>query len=451
MKTETIPPDMRLGYIIPEFPGQTHVWIWREINHLREFGVPIHLFSTRRPSSRDRARHAFADSALAETNYLWPLGVLQVVGYFLWAAVVHPLGLLRCLGVGLSLPVRPGPAWLRVLPLVVPACKMAWIARRLRITHFHNHSCSSCAILCMMVKRLVGIPFSMTLNANIEWWGGAMREKFQDAAFTIAITQWLLDQMKRDHPGLAPRQRLLGRIGVDTRKWRPAAAAQRAANHPPRLITVGRLHQSKGHDVLIRAVRALLDRGVEVRLHVIGDGPERQNLETQAAQSGCAGHISFLGSLSEEEIIAHLKDADVFVLASHAEPLGVVYMEAMAMQVATIGTAAGGVGEIISSGVDGILVPPGDPVALANSIQYLLEDRAFRERIAAAGRRTIVERFDSRFGAMTLLARITGRDQSPEELSQLEKAVENPIARHRAKSNGAPKPEGILNGTQGEP
>jgi glycosyltransferase involved in cell wall biosynthesis len=302
----------------------------------------------------------------------------------------------------------------------------------------------------MMVKRLFGIPFSMTLNANLEWWGGAMQEKLQDAAFTIAITQWLLDQMKRDHPGLAPRQRLLGRIGVDTRKWRPATVARRASTHL-RLVTVGRLHQCKGHDILIRAVRALLDRGVAVRLHVIGDGPERQNLATQAAESGCAGNISFLGSLSEEEIIAQMKDADVFVLASHAEPLGVVYMEAMAMQVATVGTAAGGVGEIISSGVDGILVPPGDPEALANSIQYLLEDQAFRERIAVSGRRTIVERFDSRFGAMTLLARITGRDQSPEELSELQKMVENRIARHRAKSNGTPKSEGMLNGTQGEP
>jgi hypothetical protein len=52
---------MLLGYIIPEFPGQTHVWMWREIVHMWESGAEITIFSTRRPSKRDRARHAFAD------------------------------------------------------------------------------------------------------------------------------------------------------------------------------------------------------------------------------------------------------------------------------------------------------------------------------------------------------------------------------------------------------
>ena len=78
------------------------------------------------------------------------------------------------------------------------------------------------------------------------------------------------------------------------------------------------------------------------------------------------------------------------------------------MQVATVGTAAGGVGEIITDGVDGVLVPPADPEALAGTIRHLVEDEDRRKRIAAAGRLKIVERFDSRLGAATLYERITG-------------------------------------------
>jgi hypothetical protein len=61
---------MKIGYLIPEFPGQTHIWMWREICHMREWGTQIQMFSTKRPSPESQARHAFASSAAAETFYL---------------------------------------------------------------------------------------------------------------------------------------------------------------------------------------------------------------------------------------------------------------------------------------------------------------------------------------------------------------------------------------------
>ncbi len=377
-------------------------------------GVPIQMFSTRPPSARDRARHGFAEDAARETIYLWPIGLFRAVGLLLWAAATRPAALLRCVGLGLTLPVDRRPGWLRVLPLIVPACALAKESERLGVRRIHSHTCANSAVLCMMVKRLSGLPYSMTLNANIEWWGGAMREKFGEADFTIAITQWLLDQIRRDYPDLAPEQALLGRIGVDTRKWAPTSEPGSARPAGVRLLTVGRLHESKGHDVLIGALKILADEGKDVSLRIIGEGPRRQDLEALTASSRLSGRVEFLGSLSEDQIIAQMREADLFVLASHAEPLGVVYMEAMAMQVATIGTAAGGVGEIITDGVDGLLVPPGDPVGLADAIRRLMADEPLRLRLAAAGRQTIVDRFDSRIGAATLYERLHG--QPPTDL-----------------------------------
>lgn len=118
--------------------------------------------------------------------------------------------------------------------------------------------------------------------------------------------------------------------------------------------------------------------------------------------------MQFTGSLSEDQIIGYMKQADVFVLASHAEPLGVVYMEAMAMEVATIGTNAGGVPEIITDGENGLLVPPHDDIPLTQAIKGLIENPELRHQLARNGRRTIVQRFDSRIGAAILHQRLRG-------------------------------------------
>ena len=398
--------NARLGYLIPEFPGQTHIWMWREIVWMRRFGVPVELFSTRPPPARDAARHSFAEDARRSTFYLAPMGFFGAAGALLWG-LLHPWGLLRCIGLALSIPVEKRPRWKKVLPLVVPALRLAREARRRKVRRFHIHSCANAAILGMMVRRLNGTPFSMTLNANIGWWGGAMAEKMNDADFTIAITTSLLDEARGVAPGLDGRRILLGRIGVDTDRWAPDG--RRKPSSKGRIVSVSRLVPTKGQDTLLAAVEILARQGIDLEVRLIGDGPQRQELEALSSKSGLQNVVRFLGSLAEHEIIEHLKWADLFVLASHAEPLGVVYMEAMSMEAATIGTRAGGVGEIITDGVDGLLVPPKNPEALAEAIRKLLEDPGLRSRLGSAARKTIVERFDSRIGAATLYERITGQ------------------------------------------
>ena len=236
-----------------------------------------------------------------------------------------------------------------------------------------------------------------------------MREKFEEATFTIAITQLLLDQIRRDFPMVRPDQVLLGRIGVDTSKWAPCPGRRKRGTGSFRVMTLGRLHRSKGHDVLIQAVWELTAAGRDVTLDLIGEGPERGVLEQQARETGLGDRAIFHGSLGEDQVIEHLGCADAFILASRAEPLGVAYMEAMALELPTIGTAAGGVSEIITDGVDGLLVPPGDPCALAAAIALLMDDHELAERLGRAGRRTVVSRFDSRLGAAALYERLFGR------------------------------------------
>jgi glycosyltransferase involved in cell wall biosynthesis len=160
--------------------------------------------------------------------------------------------------------------------------------------------------------------------------------------------------------------------------------------------------------MLLMAVKLLVESGADVALDVIGDGPLRQYLEAQAVQIKISDRVTFHGSLGESGIIEKMRNADIYVLSSLQEPLGVACMEAMSMELATIGTNAGGVGEIITHDVNGLLVPPMDPEAIAAAVRGLIEDSARRNRLAHAGRRSIVAEFDSRLGAATLYERVFG-------------------------------------------
>ena len=386
---------MKVAYLIPEWLGQSHVWAWREICHLRDMGIEVTLFSTRRVQPRAKGYHAFATSVGAQAYYLFPLSFRQIAIAILWG-LSRPLGLFSCIRLAWNLPIDQSSVW-RSLPLIVPACHLAQAIEQRQIEHLHTPIPANSAILCMMVKRLSEIPYSITSVADIYSWGGAMQEKFAEAAFVTVVGQWLVDQISRDFPALPPVA--LTRHGVDTRKWRRSIAP---VGDRFRIFSAGRLSPAKGFDVLIRAAAIVKAQNIQFDLHIAGDGEERGSLQELIEALNLSKEVMLLGSLSEDQCLAQMQEADIFALASYTEGLGVVYLEAMAMEVATIGTAVGGVLEVIQDEVNGLLVPPGEPEAWATAIVQLLSDREWRDRIAQAGRQTVVAQFDSRYGAERL-------------------------------------------------
>jgi glycosyltransferase involved in cell wall biosynthesis len=392
-----------LGYLIPEFPGQTHIFIWREIEQVRRLGHRVHLYSTREPPDRDRARHAFAAEAAERTTYLWPPSTTSLAASAAWA-LARPSRLLAATRLALTIDVDAKPNWRSVLPLVAPACILGYALIRDRVDHLHVHSCANSALIALLAKRLTGVPYSLVLHGDLHWWGGGLAQKFGEADFTMVITRRLLAEVRSAVPGLREEQLLLGPMGVDTERWKPGARPDAAG--PFHVVSVGRLHRVKGHDTAIRSIQRLTGQGRDVVLSIVGEGPERDRLAELAGALGVADHVRLRGSLPEHEIIALLREADAFLLASHSEPLGVAYMEAMALELPTIGTHAGGVPELITDGVDGLLVAPHDEAGVADAVARLMDDPALRVALGKAARDRIVARFDSRAGATALAERI---------------------------------------------
>jgi glycosyltransferase involved in cell wall biosynthesis len=144
---------------------------------------------------------------------------------------------------------------------------------------------------------------------------------------------------------------------------------------------VANLIPYKGHDVVLDALARLAD---PPSLRLAGGGAERDRLATRAAELGLAGRVEFLGAVAGAE---HLWAAAQFgVLASFQEGLPNAVLEAMASGVPVVATAVGGVPELVDDGVTGLVVPPGDPAALAGAIDALAGDAALRVRLGAAAR-----------------------------------------------------------------
>ncbi|GGG14864.1 glycosyltransferase family 4 protein [Paenibacillus abyssi] len=164
--------------------------------------------------------------------------------------------------------------------------------------------------------------------------------------------------------------------GFDEKRFRPISHESQVTQ----LITVCRLVPAKGLDILLKACAELKKRGNPFVLHIIGDGPIRKELEQLAVELDLYDEIIFYGyMLHPEEFMPFF---DIFVLPSRAEAFGSVFAEAALCWLALVGTNVGGIAEQIEDGVNGLLVPPEDPIALCEALEKLISDPIYRYNMA---------------------------------------------------------------------
>lgn len=398
----TVTQGLRIGYIVPQFPGQTHIFFWREIHALERMGHAVKVLSTRKPPAGLIA-HDWSAQAMARTTYLGALDPLHLVtGSARLPRALWP----RLLGAG--------PKVLRDLALSLAAAdRLRAQAAKHRLDHVHAHSCGRAALVAMLAHHMGGPGYSLTLHGPLSDYGPGQRLKWRDARFATVITQRLMQEV---HDSLPPEdlpERLVVRpMGVDTavlERTTPYAAPEHG--RPLRIFSCGRLNVVKGHQDLMTAARQLLDQGVDIRVEIAGEDDQgghgfRKELEEHLKKLRLQDHVKLLGAIDSGAVRAKLEEAHLFVLASWHEPLGVAYMEAMSMGVPTIGTDAGGVRELISDGSTGYLVEPKNPGQLARTIRTLAGDPDALLRLSRAGRAHVEAHFRASLGAEVLAEEI---------------------------------------------
>lgn len=263
--------------------------------------------------------------------------------------------------------------------------------RRLRPDLVSSHS-TKAGLVARAAARLAGLPSVFTAHgwSFTDGTGGgrvyALAERLAARVTTRIITVSDHDRALALRRGIGPAERLVtihnGMADAPGARSDPGAA-------PPRIVMVGRMERQKDHATLLRA---LGDCGaLPWELDLVGDGPLRPALETQAARLGLGGRVRFLGSRRDvPEVLAR---GQVFVLATNWEGLPLSVIEAMRAGLPVVATAVGGTGELVAEGRTGFLVPRGDAGAMGSRLRSLLADPAQRRELGAAGRARYEEAF----------------------------------------------------------
>jgi glycosyltransferase involved in cell wall biosynthesis len=179
--------------------------------------------------------------------------------------------------------------------------------------------------------------------------------------------------------------------GVDTERFRPSE--DRRPSGPVVIGSVGRLSIEKGLPDLLRAAAQLLERRVNLRIVLAGDGPERQRLETLARELHIEASLELRGQVAHENVPGVLREIDIFAMPSRAEGFGVAALEASAAGIPIVASRVHGIPDVVRHGETGLLVPPRNVASLAAALDHLVGDAALRDRMGRAGRAFVEQRY----------------------------------------------------------
>lgn len=408
-----MPSRSPIAVVVKGYPRLSETFISQEILALEEAGFDIEIWSLRHPT--DGAVHMLNRQIRAKPVYL-PEYLYQAPGRVLLGALgalARP-GFLKLMGVflrdlGRDFTANRGRRLGQALVM----------ARELdpAIRHIHVHYLHTPASVVRYAALLTGRSFSFSAHAKDIWtttdW--EKREKIAASTWGVTCTRAGVETLRELAPPGEPDRVGLVYHGLDLTRFpeppqhRPARDGSDAAT-PVELVTVGRAVAKKGFDDLLEAL-ARLPAGLHWRLTHIGTGELRVDLKAQAERLGLADRITWRGALAQDDVIAALRAADLFVLpckegeAGDRDGLPNVIMEAATQGLPIASTRFAGVPEFVRDEQEGLLVPPNEPAALAQALARLIGDPALRARLGGAARRRVCDAFSFEAGIVELAAR----------------------------------------------
>jgi glycosyltransferase involved in cell wall biosynthesis len=389
-----------VAYVVNKYPGPSHSFVRREILALEAQGCRVQRFSVR---PGEVAAAGGEDTAeLARTRVLLAGSRIGLLMRALMTLLGRPLRAWRALWLTLRLGWRSDRGMLRHLAYLAEAAELV---RRLDpdVELMHAHFGTNSTFVAMLATELGGPPFSFTVHGPEEFeraYGIALAEKVARARFVAAISDFCRSQLWYFVPVEHWAKIVIVRCGVDATFLAPEPEPMPAA---PELLWIGRLAPQKGVPVLLAACRLLAERRVPFRLTIVGGGPLEAWARAEVVRAGLVDRIVFAGWRDAVAIRAHLDAALGLVVASFAEGLPVVIMEAMARQRPVIATRIAAVPELVIPGETGWLVAPGRADLLAAAMQAMLSTPpAELMRLGALGRQRVAAAHDATAEAAVL-------------------------------------------------
>lgn len=384
---------MIISYIVSRFPKISETFILNEMLGLRRRGVGIRLYPLMR--ANEPCRHPDVEAMLPYTHYL-KLRSPGLVADHIRFLFEQPRRYLGTWGVVFRGYARSPARLPHALAVMLKAVHMAGLMRREGTDCVHAHWATYPALCAFIIKRLTGIPYSFTTHAHDIFVDRTMlREKMEQARFVTTISAFNRRFLIEKIGDCAAEKVRVVRLGVDLERFSAANGSYKTSPFPFRIVCLAALEDKKGHPYLLEACRLLKERAIPLFCQCIGDGDARASIENRIAELGLEPEVKLLGFLPSAAVRHHLADAHCMVLPSiitgrgKMEGIPVAIMEAMAMQVPVVSTAISGIPEIITSGINGILVEPANAAALADAIHRIYQSPALAKSMGEAARRTV--------------------------------------------------------------
>jgi len=415
------PPSRgRVAFVLKGYPRLSETFIAQEIHALEQRGLEIEIISLRHPT--DRARHPVHGQIRAPVLYLPEYLKDEKRRVFAGWRRARLLPGYRAARRAWLLDLARDPTPNRIRRFGQALVMAAELAPD--IGHLHAHFLHTPASVARYAAIMSGVRWSVSAHAKDIWTTPAWekREKLGSAQWAVTCTEF----GRRHLAGLTGSSGTvaLSYHGLDLDRFtppmpRPAGGDGSNPARPVTVLSVGRAVEKKGYDDLLAAL-ALLPAGLAWRFVHIGGGALAKQLRRQASRLGIERHIEWRGACPQPEVLTAYREADLFVLAakigrdSDRDGLPNVLMEAQSQRLACVATQLPGIGELIEDGGTGVLVPPGNPSALAAALASLIRDPAQRSRLGVAGEARVRREFDMGRGIAVLAALFGLPEQRPE-------------------------------------
>jgi len=366
---------MKLAYFVNQYPKVSHSFIRREILALEQLGYTIERFSLR--TDKDELADPLDQDELTKTRYILSEKPLQIISAILKTFIASPLLFLTGIKTAFTMGLRSERGVLLHIIYLIEACILVQWEKSAQIDHIHAHFGTNSTTVVMLAYLMGGVGYSFTVHGPEEFDKPEfihLGKKIHHCRFVVAISSYGRSQLFRWIPASEwPKVKII-RCGLDAAflNTEPLASLETSRQ----LLCIGRLCEQKGQLLLLEAIKQLHDEGVNCQLILAGDGPMRNEIELRIADYKLEGVVEITGWISSEQVKSLLCESRGMVLPSFAEGLPVVIMEALALRRPVISTYVAGIPELIQTGKNGWLVPPGDVSKLKSAIMELLDASA---------------------------------------------------------------------------
>ncbi|MBX7172163.1 MAG: glycosyltransferase family 4 protein [Pyrinomonadaceae bacterium] len=391
MQNETI----KLAYLVSRYPAISHTFILREILHLKSKGFDICVASVNEP---DRAIENLTEEEKSEaqkTYYIKKEGFSGAFRAHFSVFFERPIKYLKGLIYAISLGKTDFRKIVYGLFYFIEAVMLGFWVENRECKHLHVHFATPASTVALIAKKIFDLTFSITVHGPDEFYNVEnylLAEKIAESQFICCIGSFARSQLMQICSPTEWHKFEITPLGVDPAKFTPRQFNENSEIFE--IICVGRLVPVKGQHILLKSVKELIDQKYKVHLRLVGDGPDRQSLENYVQENRLQSYVTFEGAVNQDRIRALYAKADIFVLASFAEGIPVVLMEAMAMEIPCVTTHITGIPELIRNNIDGILVAPSDETELALAIESLINSPKLRLKIGKAGRKRVIEKYN---------------------------------------------------------